>query len=189
LDALTNVVEEAFERKEFVMKRVGFLLSASVVCWLIGGARGDDPVKLPLDNDFLIKVATCNYAEIAVSKMAETQGSPDVKAFAVHLGKSHQASYEKLAGLLKTRKVGVVSGTESETKAEIKRLGDLKGTDFDREYLRWVINEHRSGVPLLENQVKLGKDDDVRAFAKETLNTCRKHSQKAEELAKAISSK
>jgi putative membrane protein len=171
------------------MKRVGILLSASVVCLLIAGARGDDAVKLPLDNDFLVKVATCNHAVIAISKMAETQGSPDVKVFAAHLGKNHQASYDKLAGLLKTRKVGVVSGTESETKAEIKLLGDLKGTGFDREYLKWVIGEHRSGVPLYENEVKLGKDDDIRAFAKGSLDTCRKHLQEAEDLAKTVSSK
>ena len=153
------------------MKRVGILLSASVVCWLVAGARGGDPVKLPLDNDFLIKAAPCNFAVITISKMAETQGSPDVKAFAVHVVKDHQASYEKLADLLKTRKVGVVSGTESATKAEIKHLGDLKGADFDREYLKWVIKEHKSGISLCENQIKLGKDADVSAFAKEILET------------------
>jgi putative membrane protein len=171
------------------MKRVGILLSVSVVCCLVAGAQGGDPVKLPLDNDLLIKAATCNYAVIVISKMAETQGSPDVKAFAVHLRKDHQDSYDKLAGLLKTRKVGVLSGTEADTKAEIRRLGDLKGTDFDREYLRWVIKEHRSGVPLFENQVNMGKDDDVRAFAKANLATSRKHLQEAEDLAKTISPK
>jgi putative membrane protein len=177
------------KKKESVMKRVGILMSASVVCWMVGGARGDDPAKLPLDNDFLVKAATCNHAVIVISKMAETQGSPDVKAFAVHVGKEHQACYEKLAGLLKTRKLGVVSGTEAETKAEIKLLGGLKGADFDREYLKWVIAEHRAGVSIGENQIKLGKEADIRAFAKEGLEMGRKHLQKAEELAKTISAK
>jgi putative membrane protein len=171
------------------MKRVGMLLSASVVCWLVAGARGDDPVKLPLDNDFLVKTATCNHAVIVISKMAETQGSPEVKAFAAHLRTDHQASYDRLADLLKTRKVGVLSGTEADTKATIKRLGDLKGTDFDREYLTWVIKEHRLAIPTLENQVKQGNDADVRAFAKGNLDPSRKHLQKAEEMAKTISSK
>jgi putative membrane protein len=144
---------------------------------------------MPLDNEFLVKAATCNHAVIAISKMAETQGEADVKAFASLLVKHHQASYEKLAELLKIRKIGVVSGTESATKAEIKRLGDLKGTDFDREYVSWIIKEHRSGIPVCENQIKLGKDADVSTFAKESLETGRKHMQKAEELAKTISSK
>jgi predicted outer membrane protein len=55
--------------------------------------------------------------------------------------------------------------------------------------LRWVIKEHRSGVPLFENQVNMGKDDDVRAFAKANLATSRKHLQEAEDLAKTISPK
>ena len=171
------------------MKRVGILMSACVVCWLVAGARGDAPVKLPIDNYFLIKVATCNHAAIAIGKMAQTQGSPDVKAFADNLVKDHQASYDKVADLLKNHKVGVLSGTEPETKAAIKRLSDLKGADFDREYLKWVINEHRAGAPLFENQIKLGKEADVSAFAKESLTTCGKHLKKAEELAKAVSPK
>ena len=171
------------------MKRVGILVVASVVFVLAGGARGGGPGKLPLGNDFLIKVATCNHAAIVIGKMAQTQGSPDVKAFAVRLVKDHEACSEKLAVLFKTRKVGVVSGTEAETKATIKRLGELKGTDFDREYLAWVIKEHRSALPMFENQIKVGKDDDIRVFATEGLDLGRKHLQKAQELAKAIDTK
>ena len=170
------------------MKRLGILMAASVVFCLVGGTRAAEPVNLPLDNDFLIKAATCNHAAIAIGKMAQTQGSPDVKAFAVHLVKDHEASYEKVAALIKTRRVGVLAGTESETKTEIKRLGDLKGADFDREYLKWVIKEHEAGVPVLENQVKLGKADDIRAFAKESLETHRKHLLRAEKLAKVVGS-
>jgi len=176
-------------QKEPAMKRVSILLAASVVCWVVAGARAGDAAKLPLDNEFLIKVAPCNYAMIKISKMAETQGSPVVKAFAVHLGKNHQTTYDNLADLLKNRKIGVVSGTEPETKAEMKRLGDLKGTDFDREYLKWVIKEHRAAVPIFENEIKLGKDADIRAFAEGNLFTLRKHLQGAEELAKTVGSK
>ena len=99
------------------MKSLGMLLSVSVVCWLAAkSARGDDSAKLPVDNDFLVKAATCNHAVIAISKMAETHGSPEVKAFAGQLGKDHQAAYEKLAELLKTRKMGVVSGTKRDRR-------------------------------------------------------------------------
>ncbi len=171
------------------MKSLGMLLSVSVVCWLAAGARGDDSAKLPVDNDFLVKAATCNHAVIAISKMAETHGSPEVKAFAGQLGKDHQAAYEKLAELLKTRKIGVVSGTEKGPTDEAKRLGALKGTDFNQEYLKWVIKEHKSGIALCENQIKQGKDEDVSAFAKDGLVGLRKHLKMAEELAKTSDSR
>jgi putative membrane protein len=171
------------------MKRLGFLVGVSAICCFVANVRSGDPVKLPTDNEFLIKVATCNHAVIAISKMAESQGSTEVKAFAADVGKDHTACKEKLADLFKTRKIGVVAGTEPETKAEVKRLGELKGTDFDREYLKWFIKEHRSSVRLFENQIKAGKDDDLRAFAKEALVGTNKHLQKAEELAKVTGSK
>jgi putative membrane protein len=178
LDILSGSTERflIFE-KDMDMKRLGILLSASVFFWSIGGARGADPAPLPLDNNLLIKMATCNYAAITISKMAEAQGTSEVKTFASSLVKDHQASYDKLSELLKTRKVGVVSGTEAETKAEIKRLTELKGTDFDREYLKWIIEEHKSSIPLFENQIKLGKDADVTAYAKDNLVVVRKHLQ------------
>ena len=82
-----------------------------------------------------------------------------------------------------------MSGTESATKAEIKRLDDLKGADFDRAYLKWVIKEQKSGISLCENQVRVGKDADVSVFAKDILETGRKHLQKAEELSETTNSK
>lgn len=171
------------------MNRFGIALSWSVLCCLAVGVRADEPVKLPVDNEFLIKAATCNHAAITIGKMAENRASAQVKSFATHMVQEHQECYQKVADLLKTRKVGVLAGTEPDTKAAMKRLEDLKGTDFDREYLKWVIQEHRAGVPMLEHQVKAGKDGDINAFAKEGLVAIRKHLAKAEELAKNIGSK
>lgn len=153
------------------------------------GARAEDPVVYPQDNDFLVKVGTCNHAAIAISKIAASEGSADVKSFAEEIRMENKTCYEKVAELLKTRKVGVAAGTEPELKAEIRRLSDLKGNDFDREYLKWVIKENKAGKLLLDNQVKVGKDQDVVVFAKESLETNAAQLKKARELVKATETK
>jgi putative membrane protein len=171
------------------MKTWCALPSLALACWLVGGTDGG--VKTPppiLDDKFLVHAATEHHAEIEVSKLVERRsGSDAVKDFAKQHIKEHQAAYDKLAGLLKSRKIGVVAGTEESTKTALKRLGNLEGAAFDREYLNWVIKEHKTAITRFEMQADQGKADDIRAYAKELLPELRRHLAEAEKLAKKIS--
>jgi putative membrane protein len=140
----------------------------------------------PLDKDFLVKVATCNNAEIEVSKLAaKRSGSADVKEFATMLGKDHKAAYDKLGDLIKNRKVGVAAGLEKSTRDEIKKLSKLEGNDFDRAFLDHMIREHKKAIAIFENQAKNGQEPDIRDYAKDLLPDLRKHLKKAETLAQS----
>jgi putative membrane protein len=164
------------------MKRFSFLPAFAIVCIVSAGAHGGDK---PLDKDFLVKAATCNHAEIEVTKLADRRSnSSDVKDLALVIQKEHKAAYEKLGELLKTRKVGVVAGLEKDARAEIKRLGALEGAEFDREFLLHMIREHKTAISIFENQAKNGQEADIRDYAKDHLPDLRKHLKKAEELAK-----
>lgn len=171
--------------KERIMKKVGMLLSALVLCGLTGDTKGGEKTERPLDREFLIKVASCSNAEIQVSKLARSRSeSTQVKDYATTMVKDHQAAYDQLGGLLKNRKIGVLAGLEKETRDELSRLGKLQGTDFDRAYLQCAITEHKKAIAMFEAQVQNGKEDDIRGYAKENLPTLRKHLAQAEELAK-----
>ena len=168
------------------MRFFGSLFSAALAGVLLTGASAGEK-NLPLDNDFLIKLASCHNAEIEISKLADKRSaSSPVKDFASVLIKDHHAAYEKLGTLLKTRKLGVVTGLEKETRAELKRLGALEGNDFDRAYLQSTIKEHKNAISMFENQVKNGKEQDIRSHAQEMLPDLRKHLSKAEELNKTV---
>lgn len=169
------------------MKNVCMFLSALVVSGFAIGARGDEKTDRPLDNEFLIKVASCSNAGIQISKLANKRSeSTEVKEFATTMVKDHQAAYDQLAELLKNRKVGVLAGLEKETREEITRLGKLEGADFDRAYVKCAITEHKKAIAMFEGQVKNGKEEDIRGYAKENLPMLRKHLTHAEELAKTL---
>src|SRR5262245_16646054 len=113
----------SFRIKECVMKPFGMLVSALVLCGWMSGVGSDEKAERPLDKDFLIKVASCSNAEIQISKLADGRAqSAKVKEFATTLVKDHQAAYDRMADLLKNRKVGVVAGLEKETREEVSRL-------------------------------------------------------------------
>jgi putative membrane protein len=168
------------------MKLVGNLLAIVAVVGMATGTRGGEKGDRPLDKDFLVKVASCNNAEIEVSKLADRRSkSTDVKEFATMLEKDHKAAYDKLGNLIKNRKVGVAAGLEKETRDEIKRLSKLEGNEFDRAFLDHTIREHRKAISIFEYQAKNGQEGDIRDYAKELLPDLRKHLKKAEQLAKS----
>jgi putative membrane protein len=160
------------------------ILGGLAVAW----TRGGEKTARPLDKDFLVKVATCNNAEIEVSKLADKRAnSAQVKEFATMLVKEHKAAYDKLGDLLKNRKIGVVAGLEKESREEIKRLSKMEGEEFDRAFLQHMIREHKTAITIFENQAKNGQEADIRDYAKELLPHLRNHLRKAEQLAKTAS--
>lgn len=164
------------------MKLQGNLIAFTVVV-VLASDTGAGEKNLPLDKEFLVKVATCNNAEIEIGKLADRRSnSANVKEFATTLVKDHKAAYNKLGDLIKNRKVGVAAGLEKETRDEIKRLSKLEGSEFDRAFLDHMIREHKKAISIFENQVKNGEEADIRDYAKEMLPHLRQHLKKAESL-------
>jgi len=170
------------------MQRIAILLS---VVFLGASSMGASAAKdeQPLDDNFLIKASSCTHAAINISKLADKHAaSPKVKEFAAMAVKEHQQLFDKLAEIIKNRKIGVVAGLEKDTKADMDRLSKLEGSDFDREYLKWIIQTHKKAIPMVEAQIENGKDADSVAFAKEALPKIKEHLKHAEALAKNLGS-
>lgn len=166
------------------MKRISVLASIAALCF-IGGARADD-ARNPLDDNFLVKVSTCENAEIETAKLADKRAqSAKVKEFASQMLQDHRKSYDKVAAVIKNRKIAVVAGFEKDAKAEIDRLSKLQGAEFDREFMECVIKDHKNAIAMFEHQANEGKDADTKNFAKETLPTLKEHLKMAQEIAKS----
>ncbi len=168
------------------------LLILGVAVVMVGGLAGGSTagvkkIDAPVDDAFLMKAADWNKAAIDASKIAERQASSvEVKNLATHMVKEHTECYEKLATLLKTRKVGIVSGTDPAVKEELKRLAKHEGAAFDRAYMECVVKEHRKAIGMFETQGTAGKQADIRTFAAEALPTLRQHLTQAEKVQKAL---
>jgi putative membrane protein len=98
----------------------------------------------------------------------------------------HKKGQDKVNRLLKERNVTPASNRTREDQAEIDRLSKLQGAEFDREFLRWVIDSHKKAITLCENQTKNGKNAEARSFADEGVNNMRDHQKRAEELLKNL---
>ena len=167
-------------------KLTGFVVVCAAVILCVTGANAQNAAQ-KVDQDFLIQAAVCENAEIEFNKLgASRANSKAVKEFAEKMVKEHQASYDKLAALLKDRKIGVVAGAEKETRDAISKLKELEGAAFDRAYLKQIIDNHKKAMSLCETYVEKGTQNDIKAHAKDCLPHIREHLKKAEDLAKTV---
>jgi putative membrane protein len=60
-------------------------------------------------------------------------------------------------------------------KSAADRLSKLPGDEFDREYMRLMVEDHKETLEKFQRQADKGKDHDVKKFAREHVPILKKH--------------
>jgi putative membrane protein len=112
--------------------------------------------------------------------------SPKVKEYAQMLVTDHTQSVERLRGLTTESRSGTAAMNQRlarKNQQEIDRLSRLSGTEFDWEFMRVSIQNHREALPLYDRYANLDAiNDRTVLYAKDMLPVERKHLLRAEEI-------
>ena len=163
-----------------------------------GGQVSRDP------HEFINIMAIAGMAEVQLGKVAAERGQdPDVKAFGQMMVKDHTAANDEL------KQVVSQAGGQLPTQLDVKhreladRLMKLQGEEFDREYIKAMIEGHEdvadhllrqvgwigtstrdeSGVPVaVGTSGSASGDTSVRFWAMKTLPVVQQHLQRAREI-------
>lgn len=148
--------------------------------------RADD--KLPAnDRDFVTKAMTCGHAEVKFSELADKRASNErVKEFAASMVKDHTEANKQLAEQAKNQKIAVAAGFERDNREVYTNLSKLNGADFDKAYMKQMVEDHENAVKMLEHQVKISQDPEVKKFAEEMLPKVQAHLKHAKELQETV---
>src|SRR5207244_1939627 len=128
----------------------------------------DAPAKPVTDADFVMQASATDLAEVNLGKLATRQATnADVKQFAQRMVSDHSKSHDEMLALVNKKGGGLRSASQMDQKhrALSDRLLQLKGANFDREYMMHMVEGHRQAVALFEAEAASGKDADVKAFA------------------------
>lgn len=113
-----------------------------------GGAGADEKS----DSEFVNDVASMNMAEIELSRMAfEKATRPDIKAFAQQLIKDHDMSGNNLRSIVSDQSWPAQLDDKHREIADT--LAKKQGADFDRDYLKAVIEGHQNLAARLESRL------------------------------------
>jgi putative membrane protein len=161
---------------------------AAAVCALaiVGYARGDDrraDTKPFSDATFVQKAATCNMAEIALGKIAQTKATdPDVKRFAQDLVADHTKANEKLMAIAKQLNLSMPTQLPADKQKEVERFRNYTGTNFDKDFVQHEIKDHEKAIELFTQASKECKNEQLKNYATQTLPGLKEHLQMAKKI-------
>jgi len=146
----------------------------------VGGARAASNISTG-QGHFLKKTAEHGMAEVELAKLARDKAMRDeVKQFADRMVADHTKANEEVTALAMSNGVKLPDGVDKKHAKEKDKLAKLSGPDFDREFMRAMVKDHKEAVEDFRKQAKAKPRNDVNAFAAKTLPTLEDHLRMAQ---------
>ena len=134
---------------------------------------------------FLLDAIKGNNSEMKLGRLAADKGSSKaVKDFGNMLVKDHGKAGADALTLATAAGLSQTNSTKPEADAEYAKLEGLAGADFDKEFARFMVDEHQKTITKFELAAKDTEAPEVAGFARKTLPTLKKHLEAAKALAK-----
>ncbi len=115
---------------------------------------------------FMTEAAQGGMMEVALGKLAATKAAaPEVKAFGQRMVVDHGKAGEELKALAAKKKIELPAEMSGGMKETVDRLSKLSGAEFDKEYVKLMVDDHDEDLEAFQDQADDAKDADVKAFA------------------------
>ena len=132
---------------------------------------------------FVEKAATSGILEVKLGQMAqEKASSSEVKDFGEHMVTGHSQANDKLKSIAQEKGVTLPDSLTAKQQGTVDKLSKLSGEEFDQEYMKTMVKEHKKDVQAFEKAAKNLSDPAVQDFASQTLPTLKEHLQEAEDV-------
>jgi putative membrane protein len=156
----------------------------SVLVLTFAAATAASAATAPAPSDFVSDAIKGDNSEIQLGKLAEDQGqSAAVKRFGRTLVADHTMAKDQMDQV--ARQVGVTPTTDvlPDADAEMQKLKDLKGADFDKEFASHMVDDHQKDIATFTAEAD-AKNGPASTVAAKQLPTLRKHLRMAQALNK-----
>ena len=125
--------------------------------------------------EFLEKALQGDNSEIMLGRLAADQArNPAVRDFGNTLVNDHRQAREEVRQLGARFGIGNTRDVAPEAQEEREKLMGLRGRDFDREFVRYMVDDHRKDIGDFRQEVQEGHGP-VSALAERQLPTLRQH--------------
>jgi putative membrane protein len=132
------------------------------------------------DRNFLMDAAMGGMMEVELGRLAVQNGASDaVKQFGQRMVDDHSKANTELMSLATSKGVTLPTELDAKHKEHVTKLSGRTGAEFDREYVKMMVSDHKKDVSEFEKQSTKGADPDLKAFAGRTLPTLQEHLQMA----------
>jgi len=133
------------------------------------------------DRDFAVKAAQGGMAEVEMGNLAQQRGSNDqIRDYGKKLVNDHTKANNDLKDIANTENITLPTDMGASHRKTLDRLGKLSGSEFDREFFKESVADHRKDIDEFQKEANDGSDPALKNFAARTLPTLQDHLQTAE---------
>lgn len=139
------------------------------------------------DHKFVEKAAAGGMAEVALGRLAQQKAtSEQVKQFGARMVADHGKANDELKRIASSKGVQVPTSLDKKHQKVMDKLDKLSAAEFDRQYMKDMVSDHKEDISDFKKQAKSGKDEDLKAFAAKTLPVLEDHLKMAHAAEKAV---
>jgi putative membrane protein len=126
-------------------------------------------------------------AEVQLGQLAQDKAvSDEVKQFGARMVQDHGKSNDELKQVASSKGIQLPTGPDKKHVQNMQKLQKLSGAEFDREYMKHIVDDHKKDVSEFHKQSKSANDPEIRNFAAKTLPTLQQHLKLAQSVNDAI---
>jgi putative membrane protein len=166
------------------LQTFGAALAAGV--FLSAGAFAQQNVGAA-DMKFAREAATGGMEEVQLGQLAVQNASSDqVKQFGQRMVDDHSKANDQLMALASKENMTLPMQLTAKEQAVVNRLSGLKGTAFDKAYMRDMVRDHEKDIAAFETEASSGTDPGLKDFAGKTLPTLQEHLRLAKDAGNSV---
>jgi len=133
------------------------------------------------DRDFASKAAQGGMAEVELGNLAQQRGSnAQIKDFGKKLVEDHTKLNTDLKDIAAKLNLSLPMDVSREQRKTIDKFSKLSGAEFDREFWKDSVGDHRADIDEFRKESDRGENQDLRSFASNSIPTLEDHLRLAE---------
>jgi len=139
------------------------------------------------DLSFVKEAAIGGMAEVELGKLAEQNAQSDqVKQFGSRMVRDHGGANNEL-GMIASGKSAVLPDKLDQKHMQTRdKLAKMKGAEFDRAYMRDMVQDHDKDLKAFRQQAQSATDPDLKNFAQKMVPVIEEHDKLAHDTMKSL---
>jgi putative membrane protein len=139
------------------------------------------------DSKFAVMAASGGMTEVQLGELAQQKASSQrVKDFGAMMVRDHSKANDELKSLAGMKNITLPPAPGEDHMDHIKDLSGKSGKQFDRDYMKMMVDDHQEDISEFEKCSNNAADADLKAFASKTLPILRMHLDSAKAINDAL---
>ena len=135
------------------------------------------------DSKFAVEAASGGMMEVQLGELAQQKASNQkVKDFGAKMVRDHSKANDDLKTIAGSKNITLPPAPGEDHMEHIKKLSEKSGKEFDKDYIKMMVDDHEKDIDHFEKCSKDAKDAELKAFAAKTLPTLREHLAEAKKI-------